>query len=615
MIEKYLTQIDSALGSFQDKRKMSENVEIVRDILQQTRDLLSGVLEVRTVVALGNQWRQMQPGFASEHNIGVNSFAVTSGISQVVTQMVALKELLNLNGNVDGMFKTAETRFQEMIPEPGKEEPVLVLKKKQVYEISGPVPRKADPPARKSPVPVEETPRKTTGRARGEKIVAKPPRIFNSPKYEAVSIEEQEVKEETDPEIEALQNELEELTEQSNKLADELERSRSQTVEEDPIVPLRMHKRELEEEMIRLDATIQRMVAQMEESATTKAYKENSELRQQRADMNRELLSLRERCLRMNSVLQKAALSQRVETNQESVLDDYQKAIETNEEISARRDALIQELENLERQRDSLLFEKYFGEEAGTSVIEDLLSLKNTYKVKKEENLRKQQKMQSDAALILRRKTELAISKLHQKTMKQMEEPMRMKQELTAQYDELKDAYNDAVTRGEEIIYDDEDGVVTVDDAQETLMDLSQRYAEVVDGIKRINKQEIEAEKGIIMEELSQLERGNEELVKWISQMRHNSSETQAEIQSLTIEYQLLEKSLNDPEFDVESALDEALEKTQQGNEKLNTMLELVMDELAGLDADLGGSGEPMSLEDRLVSISDKLKSVHTSDA
>lgn len=610
MIEKYLTQIDAALGSFQDKRKMSENVEIVRDILQQTWDLLSGTLEVRTVIALGNQWRQMQPGFASEHNIGVNSFAVTSGISQVVTQMVALKELLNLNGNVDGMFKNAETQFREMIPEPGKETPVLVLKKKPVYEISQ-MARKADPPTRKSPAVVGETPQKV----RGEKIVSKPPRIFNSPKYEAVHVEEQEVKEETDPEIEALQKELEELTEQSNKLSQELEHSRSQTIEEDPIVPLRMHKRELEEEMIRLDATIQRMVAQLEESSITEAYKENSELRQQRADMNRELLSLRERCLRMNSVLQKAVLSQRVETNQELVLDDYQKAIEANEKISARRNALIQELENLERQRDSLLFEKYFGEEAGTSVIEDLLSLKNTYKIKKEENLRKQQKMQSDAALILRRKTELAISKLHQKTMKKMEEPMRIKQELTAQYDELKDAYNDAVTRGEEIIYDDEDGVVTVDDAQETLMNLSQRYAEVVDGIKRINREEIEAEKGIIMEELNQLERGNEELVKWISQMRHNSSETQAEIQSLTIEYQLLEKSLNDPEFDVESAFDEALEKTQQGNEKLNTMLELVMDELAGLDADLGGSGEPMSLEDRLVSIRDKLKSVHTSDA
>ena len=800
LIEKYLTQIDNALYSFRDKKKMSESVEIVKDLLEQTGEMLGNVMEVRTVVALFNQWKQMQTEFAVEHVTGANSYGVTSGISQLVTQMMVLRDLLNLKASVDTMFEEADRSLKMMIQEPEVEVKAPVReKKKTVYEITGRAPKQADPPVRRTPRVIGESPirksspgvqrkvgaqqngasprisqksnnttkrdvkdpvrvsqkgngekeakaparrpQKTIGDApavkrsndvdapvrasqkrkddvvvddppvpnyeegvdvsdgeeenakdvpnfsdakdsdvevadhegiadvqdesdginaeeepqrepenvvrdvppprvqrgvdkvvRKQKVAAPPPKR-QSPRYEAVEevndsnlrdqlVQEMEVRkekqrqlaaiEDTGSEIETLQKELELLTEQSTRLTRELEQHQNQSVE-DPIVPLRMQKRELEEEMIRLEAAIQRMVSQIEDPEVAEVYKENSELRQQRADMNRQLLSLRERCLRMNSVAQKAALASHApDLNADSIYEEYRKAFEENEKLAARRNALAIDVENLERKRDSLLFEKYFTEEAGSSIIEDLLKMKSSYKTKKEDHLRRQQKMQSDAALILRRKTETAIAKLHQKATELLKEPLQRKQALTQQYDELKDAYNDAVTRGDEIVYEEGDNVVTVDDAQATLTDLSQLYAKVMDEIKAINKEEIEGEKEIIQGEISQLDKGNEELVKWISQVQQNSVDTQAEIQCLTIQYQLLEKAMKDPQFDIEQAFDEALEKTHQGNEKLKTMLQLVMDELTGLDTDLGGSAEPMSLEDRIVSISEKVKSMRT---
>ena len=157
-------------------------------------------------------------------------------------------------------------------------------------------------------------------------------------------------------------------------------------------------------------------------------------------------------------------------------------------------------------------------------------------------------------------------------------------------------------------MYDEGDGVVTVEDAKETLEDLSQEYRDLSKQIKKINQREADEEKRIIENELAQLEKGNQELVKWIGQVQQNLVETQADLQCLAIEHQILDKAASNPEFDIQGAFGEALEKMHQGNEKLKTMLHLVMDELTGLDVDLGGTSEPMSLEARIVSISEKVK-------
>ena len=160
LIDKYLAQIDSALYSFRDKKKMSESVEIVKDLLEQTGEMLGSVMEVRTVVALFNQWKQMQTEFAAEHVTGANSFGVTSGISQLVTQMMVLRDLLNLKASVDTMFEEADRSLKMMIPETEAEVKAVPVreKKKTVYEISGRAPKQADPPVRRTPRVIGESP-------------------------------------------------------------------------------------------------------------------------------------------------------------------------------------------------------------------------------------------------------------------------------------------------------------------------------------------------------------------------------------------------------------------------------------------------------------------------
>ena len=605
-IEKNLLQVDSSMILLRDKRKVGDAISTVKDLVQQTREMLGDLIEVRSVVAFTNQWKQIQTELASNHVFGSSAYGFTSAMSQIVSQLTALKEVVAVKGGIDGMFGEVDEGLREIVPEPAAKSPTKE-RKKQTFQIAQresklPTPR-AESPTRKTAIPVQ---RKTPS-PRRQKIETTP---VKSPREEVRKRpRKSEDVEDTESEIETLKKELEQLTEQSNKLTRELEQHQTQTLEEDPIVPLRMKKRELEEEMIRLDASIQRSITKVDDPKIVEVYKENSELRKQRIDMNKSLLSLREKCLRMNSVSQKASLfSKTVDGKKESLFAEYQKALSENEKVGARRNALATDLEKLEGKRDSLLFDKYFSEGPGKDVLDGLVNLSHSYKQKKEEALARQQKAQTDAALILRRKTELAISKVHQKTLDELRDPVSRKEALTVQYNELKDAYNETVLKGKDIVYDEGDGVVTVEDAKETLEDLSQEYRDLSKQIKKINQREADEEKRIIENELAQLEKGNQELVKWIGQVQQNLVETQADLQCLAIEHQILDKAASNPEFDIQGAFGEALEKMHQGNEKLKTMLQLVMDELTGLDVDLGGTSEPMSLEARIVSISEKVK-------
>lgn len=605
-IEKNLLQVDSAMILLRDKRKASEAIATVKDLVEQTREILTNPPEVRTLVAFLNQWKQTQTEFASNHVFGSNAYGFTSAMSQIVAQLSALKEVISLKTSIDSIFDNTCEHLREVIPEPAVQSPTKE-RKKQTYQITqketrlptprGESPKKtAIPVARRTPSPRKQSEEQTPVRTPKEDVRRRPPR-----KSEDI--------EDTESEIETLKKELEQLTEQSNKLTRKLEQHQTQSIEEDPIVPLRMQKRELEEEMIHLDASIQRLMAQIDDPKVIEVYKENADLRRQRRDMNKDLLTLREKCLRMNSVSQKASLFSKTVTGEASALfAEYKKALAENEKVVARRNTLASDMEALERKRDSLLFEKYFSDGPVEETMEGLVSLSSSYKQKKDEYLAKQQKAQNDAVLILRRKTERAIVNAHRKAVEELKEPMARKAELTEQYNELKDAYNDTVLKGKDIVYDEGDGVVTVEDAKETLEDLSQEYRTVSKRIKQIQQKEIDEEKEIIQNEMEELEKGNQELVRWISQVQQNLVETQAELQCFAIEHQILEKAVSDPGFDAQGAFDEALEKTHQGNEKLKMMLQLVMDELTGLDVDLGGTSEEMSLEERIVSISEKVK-------
>ena len=401
-IEKNLLQVDSSMILLRDKRKVGDAISTVKDLVQQTREMLGDLIEVRSVVAFTNQWKQIQTELASNHVFGSSAYGFTSAMSQIVSQLTALKEVVAVKGGIDGMFGEVDEGLREIVPEPAAKSPTKE-RKKQTFQIAQresklPTPR-AESPTRKTAIPVQ---RKTPS-PRRQKIETTP---VKSPREEVRKRpRKSEDVEDTESEIETLKKELEQLTEQSNKLTRELEQHQTQTLEEDPIVPLRMKKRELEEEMIRLDASIQRSITKVDDPKIVEVYKENSELRKQRIDMNKSLLSLREKCLRMNSVSQKASLfSKTVDGKKESLFAEYQKALSENEKVGARRNALATDLEKLEGKRDSLLFDKYFSEGPGKDVLDGLVNLSHSYKQKKEEALARQQKAQTDAALILRRK-------------------------------------------------------------------------------------------------------------------------------------------------------------------------------------------------------------------
>jgi hypothetical protein len=351
------------------------------------------------------------------------------------------------------------------------------------------------------------------------------------------------------------------------------------------------------------------LIGQIENESVSRAYRENAALRTERIELTRQLLVLRERCLRQNFVAQKAALyTQTGEESSTSVIADYQQALADNGKMTKKRDQLATELRELEQKRERLLYEKYSARLPKIDIVNDLVRLKEEYKSKKEEYLRQQQQRQRDEFLMLKRSTQNQIARLHAQAAADTSESLARKEKLTAQYNKLRDSYNRAVEDGaDQVVVDG--GTIDIDKASATLKTLARRHTECVRAIKEVNMREIEAETHVIQSEIQKLESGNDELAKWIAQLQQSAAEAQAELQSLTIRCELLDKKRDDPEFDVNAAFDEALQATLQGNERLNRLLHDVTRELAELDRELGDTNSALTLEERVVSISEKMGS------
>jgi hypothetical protein len=237
-------------------------------------------------------------------------------------------------------------------------------------------------------------------------------------------------------------------------------------------------------------------------------------------------------------------------------------------------------------------------------MMDDVLRLRNKYKRRKARYLEARHQRQSDELLLLRRVTQNAVAELHERTMADLAPWLELKQSLTSRYNELKDLYNQAIENGDDRLTD---RAIGVDEACWTLESLVREHSEVAGRIREINLRELDAESEVINQEIKERRAMNERVRSWIAEMQRSEAETEAELRSLSIRCELLEKKRDDADFNVRVAFEEAVEETSQGNERLARLLREVTGELAELDAGLGGSVAGLTLEKRLVSISQKM--------
>jgi hypothetical protein len=588
-LDRTLVQLMSAIKLIPENQNKGRIQAMVTSLDADVRGLPSGVSDAE-IKGIINRYKAFQARLSKDPNAqSPATVNVTRAISEILLHLTGLASISGMAVRVERLFEASSEFFRTIISDGA------------LRDQPAPAPRQVSLPPPKRPAPWRPQPR-----------AAPVPRQTNPHVPPKPELDELlgtfSDAEESDPDEEPLIQQLDQLAARRDGGERELQQKYESQPTDDPLAALRARKRELEAESISLNAMIHNLIGQIENESIASAYRENASLRAERVELTKQLLALRECCLRQNSVSQKAALyAQTGDCSSSSVVEDYQQALADNSKMTKKRDQLASELRELERKRERLLFEKYFAQLPKVDVINDLLRLKEEYKSKKEECLRQQQQRHRDEFLILKRTTQNQIAKLHTQAIADTRDSLAKKEQLTAQYNELKDSYNRAVQDGaDEVVVDGE--TIDVEEALMTLESLTQQHAQCVRAIKDVNMREIEAETLVIQNEIQKLESGNCALVKWIDQLQQSTAEAQAELQSLTIRCELLDKKKADPDFDVNATFDEALQATLQGNERLNRLLHDVTTELTELDMELGDTNPGLTLEERIVSISNKMR-------
>jgi hypothetical protein len=387
-----LVQLTSTIESIPESQNKARIREMVSSLDAEVRGLRGGASEAE-IKGFINRYKGLQARLSKDYNVpSPATLNVTRAISEIVNHLTGLAAISVLAVQVERLFETSTEFFRSVIPDDTIPQPPAPTPRR----LSAPKP-KAAPPA-KQPAPSQPKPR--PGK------VAKQTKSRAPPKREPDDVPGTFTDaEESDPDEESLLRQLHQLAAKREILERELQQKYESQPTEDPLAALRAQKRELEAESISLSATIQNLIDHIENESIARAYRENASLRAERIELTKQLLALRERCLRQNSVAQKAALyAQTADYSSSSVLEDYQQALAANSKMTKKRDQLAAELHDLERKRERLLFEKHSAQLPKIDVINDLVRLKEEYKSKKEECLRQQQQRQRDEFVILKRR-------------------------------------------------------------------------------------------------------------------------------------------------------------------------------------------------------------------
>jgi chromosome segregation ATPase len=412
--------------------------------------------------------------------------------------------------------------------------------------------------------------------------------------------------------LEELQAELDSL----NAKFEQLSRDMSQFQEQpavDSLFELREQRRLLEEESVRLDIFLSDFVSRIEDRDRSSTYRENAALQGRSRRLNMEFLRLRERCLRMNSVWQKARLSPQnsdFEGSRAALQEEYDSILAENRKRWARRDKLAKRLEEITASREESLREM-FGGQLPIGLLEQLRGLQGECQGRKVEVLGQQERRFRESAAALKRRTDAEMAKLRQQTRDRLAQAQSRADRLTSQIEKLERAVSKARSGGASEFAVDKTRF-TAKTAAAQLQSLGEQLEAELRPIREANVREIQQEVALMEEEIGELGRQNAEIPKYIADVQQETVEQQAELRTLVRKDELMRKRLDEPDFDLDEAFTEELDRMERGNTKLTKLLAEVTNELTELDVQLGGTRAEMPLRERLVSITAKIEQRRT---
>lgn len=362
----------------------------------------------------------------------------------------------------------------------------------------------------------------------------------------------------------------------------------------------RAEKSALEEEWLRLKA-INTVLRQNLSPQQAKPYAENEPLRDEFIKLSREHLVLVEQSLRQNYSNERARSLGEMETDKGQRIT-YGEALEANKELydeirklKETRDDMHDELEKAILKRYIMQAEqvhKTKQKTAATSseekkLLAQLKKVKEDFARQKSLYLKDIQKKQLATIANKYAQTTNEIAELRTDAFQIITDKRAKLKSLRDMYDKLQPLYEEARLGDEdELEFDGE--TMTLDEAKDRMDKIIEEYKNGMIEAQKIATKEASDELRVISQAANEFDENAKNMAAWTDEVYATLLQTQARMQVLNIQSDILQKKLNDSNVDVDKALNMELNKTLENSKKTSDVLERVKDAMRGLLSDLG---------------------------
>ena len=409
-----------------------------------------------------------------------------------------------------------------------------------------------------------------------------------------------------DNEIFKIQSQIAKLTQATNEDHDvKIERKPIQFQNQfNALSSLHSAKKDLDFNTIFLNAITKSLIEQLPEKNVS-IYTQNYDLRKQRNLLNKQLFSLKIDILHMNQISQRATMHPEISGDEDDInelKEEYYIELDSNKNYRQKLKSLQKEYDDLELKFINILQQKYSHNEHDDNVATSYKNAKENYRSKMSQIMQQQLSLQNEASTRLMKNTDASLIQLNQKFIKESKSIESKKQAINNEYEEIQELYEAAIDNNEETIqYGTE--ILEIDEAEMILSDLSKQYHEISKQSEQLEKNTNANKEKIINAEKEQLDNSNNSILKWISQMKKQSVDMNINLQSLLMQYELMEKLVNEKSFDLKTGFIDVIEKVKKKNQSLRNKISSSIQEIVELDKRIGGSNENISFDQRLKSI------------
>ena len=414
--------------------------------------------------------------------------------------------------------------------------------------------------------------------------------------------------------------------------ADEQAQEENKKLTED-LTKARAEKNTLEEEWLRMKAIGKVLRSNMPQQ-TAKPYIENDQLRDEFIRISRKHLDLVESSLRQNYSNDRARLLGEMETDKKLQIS-YHNAALSNQYIKQDVQRLKEQRDQLQETLENSIFERYttqaeyahkarqpqkgnvpnsmlISNPSEQKLLSELEQVKKVYAQKKQQYLKEVQQKQNTSIQNMITKTHNEISDLRSAAYDDISARQQELKKLHDEYDSLKNCIEMCNRNGKPIVVF-KGQQLSYDDANDRMENLINQYRQKKKESQLIATEEAKQELEILTRSSQEFENNAKRMIAWTEELYSTLLQTQAKVETLRIQEDILKQKLEDPSLDVDKCLQSKLITFSEIGNKSKETLNRVKICLKNLLTTLGiKGGDSMTPEEMMEAVDNKLKERQT---